>query len=416
MPDVRSGQHLQVDAHAKSLRPLERAPHPLTASTPIAAKGFRPFFLLAGVFAALILPVWLLTLAGVLAPVRYLDAMTWHAHEMIFGFAMAVVAGFLLTAVGNWTGRETLVGRPLLGACALWLGGRVAMALPGALPHGVPAAIDLAFLPVLVLVIARPLAATRNRRNFVMIALLTVIWTADLAIHLNALGVLSGWSHRAPILAVDVIVLLMVVVAGRVVPMFTKNATGMVSVRGRPALDKAAIVATLATAVLDAASLDARIGGVAAGLTALLVVLRAWTWGTRVAVRVPLLAILHVGHGWIAVGFGLRAVAAFTSAVPAVLATHALTVGAIGALTLGMMSRVALGHTGRALVSSPAMTASFALVTLAACVRVAGPLVDITLYRSTVFAAGVLWTAAFAVFIVVVGPLVVAPRVDGKAG
>jgi uncharacterized protein involved in response to NO len=382
----------------------------------LVAKGFRPFFFLAGAFAALILPVWLFTLAGMLGPGRYLDAITWHAHEMIFGFTAAVIAGFLLTAVGNWTSRETLVGAPLIGACALWLAGRIAMALGGVLPRGVPAAIDLAFLPVLMVAIARPLAATKNRKNFVMVAVLGLIWTANLAIHLDALGIVQGWSHRALVLAVDVIVLLMIVIAGRVFPMFTKNATSVPSVRGRPAFDKAAILAMALTVVLDATTTDARIGGAAAAVTALLVVLRAWTWGMRHTVRVPLLWILHAGHAWIALGLGLRAAAAFTTAVPPVIATHALTVGAIGALTIGMMSRVSLGHTGRTLVASPAMVASFALVTFAAIVRVAGPLLDMTAYRTSVFVAGGLWTAAFVLFVVVIRPVVVGPRVDGKAG
>ena len=393
-------------------RPLD----PARTTSALAAKGFRPFFLLAGSFAALLLPIWLLTLAGVLGGLRYVDAMTWHAHEMIFGFSLAVLAGFLLTAVGNWTGRETLVGRPLMAACALWIAGRAAMAGADLLPRGVPALLDLAFVPVLVVAIARPLVATRSFRNFVMIAALTVLWLADLAVHLDALGVTHGITRRALLLAVDVIVLLMIVVSGRIVPMFTKNGTGVATVHGRPALDKAAIVAMVVTAIATVLSTDVRIGGAAAGITALLVVLRAWTWGTRHTARVPLLWILHAGHAWIAVGLAMRAAAAFSSTVPAAIATHALTVGAIGALTLGMMTRVGLGHTGRALVSSRAATASFVLVTLAALMRVAGPLLDMAAYRTFVFAAGIAWTLAFLLFVVVYTPLLTAPRPDGKPG
>jgi len=416
MPDVRKGPALRAAGAARSLPLLGRAPDPVAAIPPFAAKGFRPFFLLAGAFAALILPVWLFTLAGLLGPVRYLDAITWHAHEMIFGFAIAVIAGFLLTAVGNWTGRETLVGTPLLGACTLWVAGRVAMALGGALPRGVPAAIDLAFVPVLAVALARPLIATKNRRNLVMLAVLAALWATDLAIHLEALGLARGSSHGALMVAVDVVVLLMIVMAGRVFPMFTKNGTGVATVRGRPALDKAAIAAMLVTLAIDAAATAPRLGGVAAGVTSVLVVLRAWTWGARHTGRLPLVWVLHAGHAWIAIGLGLRAAAAFTPAVPAVLATHALTVGAIGALTLGMMSRVALGHTGRALESTRAVATSFLLVTLAALVRVFGPLVDVAAYRASVFAAGILWTAAFALFLVVYAPVLTGARADGKAG
>jgi uncharacterized protein involved in response to NO len=400
-----------------SLPLLGRPPEPAAATSPIAAKGFRPFFLLAGAFAALILPVWLLTLAGVLGSSSYTDAMTWHAHEMVFGFSVAVLAGFLLTAVGNWTGKETLVGTPLLAASTLWVAGRVAMATSGALPRGMPAVIDLAFIPVLGVAIGRPLVATRNFRNFVMIGALAVLWLADLAVHLDALGIIHGASHRALVLAVDVIVLLLIVMSGRIVPMFTKNGTGQASVHGRPALDKAAIASMILTLVLTAAiTNDVRPGGAAAGLTAVLVILRSWTWGTRHTARVPLLWILHAGHAWIAVGLAMRAVAAFSSLVPFVVATHALTVGAIGGLTLGMMARVALGHTGRPLASTRSVTLAFVLVTLAAVVRVVGPLVDMTHYRATVFIAGISWTAAFLLFVIVYAPVLTSPRTDGRPG
>lgn len=399
-----------------SLPLLGRPPDRARATSPLAAKGFRPFFLLAGAFAALILPIWLLTLAGVLGGARYVDAMTWHAHEMVFGFAVAVLAGFLLTAVGNWTGRETLVGKPLMGACALWVAGRAAMAGADLLPRGVPALLDLAFVPVLVVAVARPLVATRSFRNFVMIAALTALWMTDLAVHLDALGVTHGIARRALLLAVDVIVLLMIVMSGRVVPMFTKNGTGVATVHGRPSLDKAATFAMVVTAITTVVSTDVRIGGAAAGITAVLVVIRAWTWGTRHTARAPLLWILHVGHAWIAVGLVMRAASAVSNAVPAAIATHALTVGAIGALTLGMMARVGLGHTGRALVPSRLATASFVLVTLAALTRVAGPLLDMAAYRTFVFASGIAWTFAFLLFVVVYTPLLTAPRPDGKAG
>jgi uncharacterized protein involved in response to NO len=399
-----------------SLPLLGRPPEPAAGTSPLAAKGFRPFFLLAGAFAALILPVWLLTLAGVLGTTRYLDGMSWHAHEMVFGFSMAVLAGFLLTAVGNWTGKETLVGTPLMAACALWVVGRIGMAIPDVLPRGGPALLDLAFVPVLAIAIARPLVATRSFRNFVMIAALAVMWLADLVVHLDALGITHGWSHRALVLAVDVVVLLMIVMSGRIVPMFTKNGTGVATVHGRPALDKAAIVAMVVTLLLTAVSTDPRLGGVAAGVTAVLLVLRSWTWGTRHTARVPMLWILHAGHAWMAIGLVMRAAAAFSAAVPAAVATHALTVGAIGALALGMMARVALGHTGRAITSSRTVTLAFALVTVAAIVRVVGPLVDMAAYRTFVFIAGISWTAAFLLFVVRYAPVLTARREDGKPG
>jgi uncharacterized protein involved in response to NO len=249
-----------------------------------------------------------------------------------------------------------------------------------------------------------------------MVAALTAIWVADLANHLDALRVVDGWRRPAVAVALDIMVLLMIVMTGRVVPMFTKNGTGVASVHGRPALDKAAIVAMVATTLLDLATSDARLAAGAALVTAVLVALRTSAWGTRHTARVPLLWILHAGHAWIAAGLALRGAAVFTSSVPVVLATHALTVGAIGGLTLGMMSLVALGHTGRPLTASRAVVLSFVLVTLAAFVRVVGPLVDMAAYRATVYAAGLLWTAAFAIFVVVYTPVLTAARADGKPG
>lgn len=382
----------------------------------LGAKGFRPFFLAAAGFAALILPVWLLTLSGAIAPSRYMDAVTWHAHEMIFGFTVAVIAGFLLTAVANWTGKETIVGRPLLAVCGLWIAGRVAMAFAGELPRGVPALVDLAFLPLLAAAIARPLAATRNRRNFVMVAILAALWLANLAVHLDALDVLPDVRRRATLFALDVVVLLVVVISGRVIPMFTKNATLATTVRSLPGLDKAAIVAMAATALVGVASNDPRVGGVAAAITAVLVAARAITWGAERTAKHPLLWILHAGHAWIVVGLLLRAAAVLTTMVPMSAANHALTVGAIGALTLGMMTRVSLGHTGRLLASTTAMTLSFAFLSLAALVRVFVPILDMTSYRPSLFVSGGLWTAAFVVFAVVCAPILTAPRVDGKPG
>lgn len=390
---------------------------PPQSISPIAAKGFRPFFLASAFFAALILPIWLLTLAGVLMPITYFDAMTWHAHEMLFGFTTAVVAGFLLTAVGNWTGKETLVGKPLLAACAVWAAGRIAMATASTLPRGLAAMVDLAFLPVVAFAIGKPLAATKNRRNFVMIAVLALLWTANLAVHLDALGILNGLRRPALAFALDLIVFLMIVITSRILPMFTRNGAGEPSVRNQPALDKAAIAAMALTTLITVARPDSKVSGVAAGLTAILVAVRARTWGGQHTLRVPLLWILHAGHAWIVVGLALRAVSSFAPAVPSVLGTHALTVGAIGALTVGMMARVTLGHTGRMIVASRSMTAAFGLITLAAFVRVVGPLLlGATLYRGTVFVAGGLWTAAFALLAAVIAPLVIAPRIDGKPG
>src|SRR5689334_3692569 len=159
----------------------------------IGANGFRPFFLLAAAFAVLAVPLWLVILAGRVEPGEYLMPPYWHAHEMVFGFAVAVIAGFLLTAVGNWTQRETATGAPLVALAVLWTAGRVAMLVAARLPHGLPAAVDVSFLPALMIVLARPLIAAKNAKNAVMLLVLAALALANLAVHLDALGVAPGW-------------------------------------------------------------------------------------------------------------------------------------------------------------------------------------------------------------------------------
>ncbi|MBN9166248.1 MAG: hypothetical protein BGO98_05255 [Myxococcales bacterium 68-20] len=382
------------------------------------AKGFRPFFLLASVFGALMVPLWLLALEGVIQPASRFSPMYWHAHEMVFGFTVAVIAGFLLTAVGNWTQRETAVGTPLALLGVLWIAGRVAMSMASLLPPLVPVIVDLAFLPALAVVLARPLVATRNRRNFVMLAVLAALFAANLMTHLDTLGVAPGWQRRGALVAVDVVVLLMLIIAGRVVPMFTRNATGRDGIRSIPALEALTIGLMALLTAMDAfggLALDRAIFAVLAGLAGVVAVARAFRWGTQHVLRQPLLWILHVGYAWIPLGLLLRAAGEATGGVYSSMATHALTAGAIGALTLGMMARVALGHTGRPLAVGTPMVAAFAAMTLAAAIRVAAPLLPEQYLASLVF-AGVLWSASFVVYAIVYAPILVTPRADGRAG
>jgi uncharacterized protein involved in response to NO len=382
----------------------------------LAGKGFRPFFLLAAAFAVAVVPLWLLVLRGAFDPGSYLGAMSWHAHEMVFGFAVAVIAGFLLTAVGNWTQRETVVGLPLLALAGLWVAGRVAILCAGAIPRGIAAATDLAFLPVLIAVIARPIVASGNRRNFVMVVFLAALFLANVAVHLDALGVLPGWGHGGSLVAVDVIVLVVLVIAGRVFPMFTRNATGATSIRSHRWLDRVALGGMAALVVLDVVAPLAAVTAVVSGVVGIAAAARAANWGTLRTARHPLLWILHLGYAWIPIGLVLRAASAFTGPVSSSAATHALTAGANGSLTLGMMARVTLGHTGRALRPPRPVVLAFVLVLVAGAVRVAAPSVAPLHYVACLTVAGTLWSAAFALYLVAFAPALLTPRSDGKAG
>jgi uncharacterized protein involved in response to NO len=394
-------------------------PEPTSAPQvlPIARKGFRPFFLLASAFACTMVPIWVLVVAGTLRPAPYFDATSWHAHEMVFGFTVAVIAGFLLTAVGNWTQRETLVGPPLMALAGLWVAGRLVMAIPGLLPRGIPAAVDIAFLPVLLVVLARPLIAANNRRNYVLLGVLGSLVVTNVAMHMAALGVLSpGTARTAALVAVDVVVAISLMITGRVMPMFTRNATGATDVRSIPVLDSLTMVGAAALTMIDAVQRESRVAALTAGVVGALAVARAARWGTFRTGRIPLLWILHAGYAWLCLGLLLRAVAGLAGAIPETLATHALTVGAIGSLILGMMARVALGHTGRPLVAPRPMAAAFVLVTAAAIVRVFVPLLAPGAYLLALIEAAALWTAAFLLYLVAYAPILSSPRVDGRSG
>jgi uncharacterized protein involved in response to NO len=383
----------------------------------LSANGFRPFFLLAALFACAIVPLWMLVVAGILPPSVYLDAASWHAHEMVVGYTIAVIAGFSLTAVGNWTQRETLIGVPLLALSTLWLLGRVAMISAGALPRGMPAVVDLAFLPALAAVLARPLVGARNRRNYVMLAVLGALFAANLVVHLSALGVTAiGSPRRACLVAIDVVLILILIVTGRVVPMFTRNATGVASIRSSPRLDALAIAGMAVLTVLDALIPDTWGVAAVAGAAGVLALARTVHWGTRHSLHHPLLWILHAGYLWVPLGLLLRALTGFDANVSGVLATHALTIGAIGSLTLGMMARVALGHTGRVLIASKPMAWGFGAMTAAAFVRAILPLFAPRWYFAELVAGAGLWTVAFVLYLVEYVPVLSVARMDGKAG
>ena len=387
------------------------------SSFALAGKGFRPFFLLAGLFAVAIVPLWLLILNGTLRTTSYLDGVSWHAHEMIFGFVVAVIAGFLLTAVGNWTQRETAVGGPLLALAGLWLAGRLAMVLSSSLPPLAVALADLAFLPALLVALGRPLVAAKNRRNFVILAVLGAFFLANLTVHLEALGVVStGSARHASLVGVDLVLLLITIIAGRVVPMFTRNATGVTSIRSVRWLDAVAIGAMVGLTLLDSIAPASQVGALLSGVAGALAGCRAVPWGTRHSFKQPLVWILHAGNAWLALGLVLRSVAELGGVGFASLATHALTVGAIGSLTLGMMVRVALGHTGRMLVAPSAVAMAFVAINLAAVARVFGPLLAPGRYFAVLVTTGALWVIAFGTFLVVYAPMLWSPRVDGRPG
>ena len=360
--------------------------------------GFRPFYLLAGAYAALAVPLWALQYAGWLPGANTL----WHAHEMIFGYAFAVIAGFLLTAVRVWTGRPTPAGAVLAALAALWLLARALalVSLPAAAATGALFAIAVAWG------IGAPLVASGNRRNLFFIALVLALGGAGIALQVYPqLGIAIG---------LDVVLFVMAVVAGRVVPMFTNNGVPGAGARRVGALESASLGSILILIALDAVQLDGA-AAVLALAAAALHAARLALWNPHRTLRHPLVWILHISYAWIVAHLALRGLAGF-GLVPVALATHALTIGAIGGLTLGMMTRTARGHTARPLVAARAETAAYLLVQAAAVARVLVPLAMPAAYVAATAASALLWFAAFATFTVAYYPILSRARLDGQPG
>jgi uncharacterized protein involved in response to NO len=376
------------------------------------ALGFRPFYLLAGIFAALSIPLWAARFAGWLGEWVYFSESAWHAHEMIFGYAFAVIVGFLFTAVRNWTGRPTPTGAVLAAIAAAWLAARVLVLTPWT---ELAAVADAAFAFAAAAGIAVPLVASRNRRNYFFIALLILLGIVNLGFYLAKDDLVELPLGLGLQLGLDVILFVMAVMAGRVIPMFTANALPGVQPRRLPWLDRAALAAVLLLLVFDALDAPEELLALVAGAGALLHGARLALWRPWRTLRRPLVWILHASYAWIVVYLALRALAEVGLIMPS-LATHALTVGGIGGLTLGMMTRTARGHTGRPLEAGAAEIAAYVLVQLAALVRVFLPLFAPELYLDALIVSGALWSLAFAVFVVAYWPILTRPRADGQPG
>jgi uncharacterized protein involved in response to NO len=398
-----------------ALIPIEPPPrHAILSRTAILALGFRPFFLLAGIGAVALIALWMTLWMGRLSTAAsYYGPLGWHSHEMLFGYTGAVITGFLLTAVGNWTGIDTAAGWRLGALALLWLAGRVAALLP--LPGSLIAVLDLAFLPMVALVLYRPLMLGKARSNRLFLPLLGAMALANALVHLQALGVTQATAGRGTLAMLDLVLLLMLIVTGRVVAFFTERGVAGSVPRNRGWLEQAGFAGAIALVVTDIAGGPEVITGALCTALAVQTIVREAGWHDRRVWRSPILWVLHAAMLWLGVGFAMRAAAAF-GLVPANVALHALTVGAVGVLTLGMMSRVTLGHTGRDMRAPRTAVLAFVLVNLAALVRGIAPALWPDRYLLLVHSAAGLWILAFALFLVAHAAMLWRARVDGRAG
>ena len=373
--------------------------------------GFRPFYLLASVFSAVSALLWAAQYSGVL-PFTYLQGHLWHGHEMLFGYAMAVVAGFLLTAVRAWTGQPTAVGVPLMVLAALWVAGRLLVLTPF---DTWAAAANAAFPVALAVAIAIPLLRSRNVRNYFFVGLLTLMGALVVTLHFGLRGAFELPPRLGLVLGLDVMLFIMAVMGGRVIPMFTNNGVPGAGATRHVLVEKLALGSVLLLFLVDLFQLAAA-WVAAVSLTAALahgVRLYLWRpWRTR---AVPLVWILHAAYAWIVCHLLLRALAGMGWLAES-FSIHALTVGAIGGLTVGMMTRTARGHTARPLVADGYELTCFLLIQVAAIVRVFGGMVAAEWYLASVQVSGVLWAAAFGLYAVRYWPVLTRPRLDGKPG
>jgi len=386
---------------------VERAPTPAFLTV-----GFRPFFIAAAIWSVTAMALWIVMLTtGIELPSRF-DPLAWHIHEMLFGFVMATIAGFLLTAIPTWTRRVPVSGLPLAALAGLWLLGRIACLVSALVPPALVIAADLAFPLLLVAVAAREIIAGRNWRNLPMIAPVIVLGLANLLMHLEAEtpSVPSGLGWRLGLAAV---IALISVVAGRIVPSFTRNWLATRRDIDLPAghgwIDRAALGALHAGLFSWAVSPAFRAGGALLLLGAGLNLWRLLRWRGGATVAEPLLLILHIGYAWLVLGAALLGLSVLDSNVPQSAAIHALTAGAIGTMILAVMTRVTRGHSGRALSADRGTVAIYLLVNIAAITRVVAAVGD-AWATPLLIASAILWIGAFVLFITLYGPLLLPER------
>lgn len=386
---------------------------------PLLRYGFRPFFLGAGLAAMLLIPWWAASYAFGVSLGTAWPPTLWHGHEMLFGFIVAAIAGFLLTAVPSWTGARGFAGRPLAIVSGVWLLGRIAIATSQLWPLPVVAALDLAFLPALAILVTPPLVRARNR-NTPLLAVLAALWATDAAFYWGLSHHNDGTSLRALIVGIDIVLLLITVIGGRIVPAFTASALKQRSfagtVRAWPGVTELAVGSMIAVVLSDLFVPDGTIAGVIAALAAAIQAVRLIQWRTLKTLRQPIVWVLHLAYIWLPIGLALKAVALLTGAAPAAFWLHALTIGAAATMILAVMTRASLGHTGRPLVIDPVIALAYLLLTAAALVRVFGLAILRIAYPEVILVAAFLWTAAFVLFTWIYAPMLLAPRADGKPG
>jgi uncharacterized protein involved in response to NO len=383
-----------------------------TMSPVFLSYAFRPFFLAGSLFSIIAVLLWVMLLNGAVSEPQMSNPMLWHGHEMLIGFALATIAGFLLTAVATWTSSPPVHGSALVWLVAAWLVGRVAMLLTSVLPYPLIAALDMAFPLLLAVTIGREIVMGGSKRNYPIIGITLIIATLNLVYHLGASGAMPGAGRIAIFLLVHLVLLLIVVIAGRIIPNFTAN---WMRSRDKPnppaanaAIDRLCIALTIAVGVGASVAPVNPITGALAFAAALAHAARLSRWRGLATTEEPLLFVLHVAYAWLPIGYALTGCAVFGWQVTPGAALHAFTMGTTGAMVLAVTTRVALAHTGRALHASRLTVIGYCIFNLAVLVRVFGPMLPID-YFTVIDSSALGWMASFALFIWGYWPVLTGP-------
>lgn len=399
---------------------MEGAGRPASEPFGLWGRAFRPFFLGLGIYATVAVPWWVLAWVGVVPVPTWLIPMWWHGHEMIFGFASAAIAGFLLTASPVWSGGPALTGAPLAALFALWASGRVALAAAGAVPVWLVAVVDFAFLPAVAIAVLWTIWGAGQYRNYAIVGVVATLAVANGAMHADALGFAPGSARLGLRFAVDLVVVLILVVGGRITPAFTQNALrrrGLkYDVRGWSWLNLLTIAAAAAAAASGLVLGRTPVTGllcISAGIAAFARLAGWQSWRTR---SDPLLWSLHAASAWVVVGLVLSGASDLGAPIPATAGLHALTAGAIGGAIVAVATRVGLGHTGRPLELPRGVVGCYVLVHGAALVRVAAIFAPGEVHRALVLVSGLAWACAFGLFTIRYWSILTTARPDGRPG
>lgn len=407
--------HTTVTTMKTPLPPLHAAPPaaaPSPQGWPLWRLGFRPFYLGAAAYAMLAVPLWIAMLLGQVSLTLTVSPLLWHAHEMLFGFAAAVIVGFLLTAGRAWTGLATPRGAVLAALAGLWLAARLAAVFA---PYAIYAALDLLLLPLVAGFLITVLLRAGSRRNLPLGAMLLLLTLANAAFHAAVLGVIDIAPVSALHAGLALVVMIECVIAGRVIPAFTMSALPGVKLQAPPALEAATLATTALGMALWVLAAPSAYTAIALGSAALFHAQRLWRWQPLRTRGRPILWVLHAAYAWLPIGLMLLAMAQI-GAMSVSAGIHALAVGATGGLIIGMVTRTARGHTGRPLQVSRLEVAAYVLVAGAAVARVLLPLLAPQHLVIWLVAAAAAWGLAFALYLFVFAPWLLATRLDGKDG